>query len=144
MSIEQKLTQEARSAFSLAADFLIPAYGKMPSATSVEVDKEMLEKVLEFRPDIADAFFRGLSKIDTGNVAESLNSIFREDPDGFNAISLAASAGYYMTESVRQLLGYPGQESLKYDTHEVPDFMMDHMLERVAKRGTIYRTTPTK
>jgi hypothetical protein len=138
-----KLTPELRTAFAAVADLLIPAYKKYPSASSVGVHEQMLDDVLGFRPDIVDAFFRGLSTLDLANLSEGVNTMYKADPDAFNAISLAASGGYYMTPSVREVLGYPGQESVPYNAHEVPDFLMNHRLENVARRGPIYRSTPS-
>lgn len=142
MMAPTKLTPELRAAFAAMADMLIPAYKKYPSASSVGVHEKMLDDVLGFRPDIAEAFFRGLASIDVAKLSDSVNTMYKVDPDAFNAISLAASGGYYMTPEVRVVLGYPGQESLTYDAHEVPDFLMNHLLENVTRRGQIYRSTP--
>ena len=138
-----KLTPELRAAFAAVADMLIPAHKQYPSASSVGVHEKMLDDVLGFRPDIVDAFFRGLASIDVTKLSGSVNAIYKSDPEAFNAVSLAASGGYYMTPQVRTVLGYPGQESVGYDPHEVPDFLIDHRLEKVARRGSIYRSTPT-
>lgn len=137
-----KLSPEQRAAFAAVADLLIPAYKKYPSATSVGVHEKMLDDVLGFRPDLVEAFLRGVASIDTANLSASVNALYKADPAAFNAISLAASGGYYMTPEVRQVLGYPGQESVPYNAHEVPDFLMNHRLENVSRRGPIYRPTP--
>lgn len=142
MAISAKLSDESRDLFAKVADFLLPAYLKMPSASSVGVHQAMLDDVLRFRPDIVDNFHRGLGQIDAGDIAGSVNALYKADPDAFGAVSLAVSGGYYMTPEVREALGYPGQESLKYDAHEVPDYMMDGLLERVVQRGTTYKPTP--
>lgn len=144
MSVKSQLTPEVRALFGKVADLLIPAYKQMPAATSVGVHEDLLDKVLGFRPDIVEAFFRGMGKIDAGNLSVSVNALFREDEEAFGAVSLAASGGYYMAGPVREALGYPGQESLTYDAHAVPDYLVSHMLERVAQRGSIYRPTPVK
>ncbi len=138
------LSTEQRAAFAAVADLLIPAYKKYPSATSVGVHEKMLDDVLGFRPDIVDAFMRGVAAIDVGDLSASVNTVYKADPDAFNALSLAASGGYYMTPEVREVLGYPGQESVPYNAHEVPDFLMNHRLENVARRGPIYRSTPAE
>lgn len=138
----KKLTPELRAAFALVADLLIPAYKGYPSATSVGVHEKMLDDVLGFRPDITEAFLRGVAAIDAAHLSASVNTLYKADPEAFNAISLAASGGYYMTAQVRTVLGYPGQESVPYNPHEVPDFLMNHRLEAVARRGPIYRSTP--
>lgn len=140
----KKLTLELRATFAAVADMLIPAYRKYPSASSVGVHEKMLDDVLGFRSDIVEAFIRGLTAIDVANLSDSVNTIYKADPEAFNAISLAASGGYYMTEEVRRVLGYPGQEAVPYDAHEVPSFLLDQRLENVARRGPIYRSTPAE
>jgi hypothetical protein len=138
----QQLTTELRVTFAAVADLLIPAYKKYPSASSVDVHEKMLDDVLSFRPDIVGAVLRGLVVIDTADLSASVNALCKDDPDAFGAISLAASGGYYMTREVREVLGYPGQESVVYDSHAVPDFLVNQQLEKVARRGPIYRSTP--
>lgn len=136
------LTPDQRAAFGAIADYLIPACKGLPAATAVGVHEGMVDAVLGYRPDIAEAFFRGLAAVDRGDLSASLNALFRADADAFNALGLAASGGYYMTAEVREILGYPGQESLTYDAHATPDYLTDHMLERVVRRGPLYRPTP--
>lgn len=136
------LTPQQRAAFGAIADHLIPAYKGLPAATTVGVHQDMLDAVLSYRPDIEEPFLRGLAAVDTGDLSASLNALFRADADAFNALGLAASGGYYMTAEVRAILGYPGQESLTYDAHATPDYLTDHMLERVVRRGPLYRPTP--
>lgn len=137
-----RLTPDLRAVFAAVADMLIPAYRKYPSASSVGVHERMLDDVLGFRPDLVEAFLRGVTAIDAAALSESVNALYKADPDAFNAVSLVASGGYYMTPEVREVLGYPGQESVPYDAHAVPDFLMNHRLENVARRGPIYRSTP--
>jgi hypothetical protein len=137
-----KLSLELRASFAAVADILIPAYKKYPSATSVGVHERMLDDVLDFRPDIVEAFLRGLSAINAADLSVSVNTLYKVDPEAFSAISLAASGGYYMTPKVRDIIGYPGQESVTYDAHAVPDFLLNQQLENVTRRGPIYRSTP--
>lgn len=139
-----RVTPELRSAFAAVADLLIPAYKKYPSATSVGVHEKMLDDVLGFRPDLVEPFLRGLKAINTSALSDSVNTLYKADTEAFNAISLVASGGYYMTQSVREVLGYPGQEAVPYDAHEVPSFLLDQRLENVARRGPIYRSTPSQ
>ena len=136
------LTPDLRARFGAMADLLIPAHKHFPAATAVGVHGRMLDDVLGFRPDIVEDFFRGLAAVDTADLSGSVNALYRDDPAAFNAISLAASGGYYMTPEVRAALGYPGQESVGYDAHETPDYLTSGMLERVTRRGPIYRSTP--
>jgi hypothetical protein len=135
-------TDEDRAVFGRVADVLIPAYKAMPSATEVGVHGAMLDDVLRFRPDIVEAFRRGLSKLGGLDARDGANVLYRDDREAFNAVSLAASAGYYMTPRVRDLIGYPGQENVPSDAHATPDYLTDGKLERVVRRGPIYRLAP--
>lgn len=142
MANTSSLSEADRELFGKFADFLVPAYKKMPSASAVGVHKAILDDVLRFRPDLVENFHRGLSQIKADDINGSINSLFKDDPTAFGALSLAVSGGYYMSPEVRSALGYPGQESLTYDPYEVPDFMIDGLLERVVKRGPTYKPTP--
>lgn len=142
MAQANKLTDESRASFAALADFLIPAHGEMPSASAAGAAGQLLDDVLRFRPDIAEAFFRGLEAIAGKDPKAAANELYKADEEAFNALSLAASAAYYMAPQPREALGYPGQESLTYEAHDVPDYMTDGLLERVVRRGTIYKPTP--
>lgn len=142
MARAPKLSPEAREQFAALADFLMPAHGRMPAASAVDVAGDLLDEVLGFRPDIAEAFHRGLGAIAGRSPADAANRLFKSDEEAFNALSLVVSAAYYMAPEVRSALGYPGQESVAYDPHAVPEYLTNGLLERVLLRGTIYKPTP--
>ena len=131
-----------RVKFAAVADRLLPAFGKMPAASAVNVQHAMLDLALQARPDLAEDFARGLAACSAAAPSESINALFRQDHAAFNAVNLVAVAAYYMTDEVRRLIGYPGQESPPYDPHETPDYLVDGTLERVVRRGSLYRPTP--
>jgi len=136
------LDDASRAKFAAIADRLIPASGKMPAASAAGVQHAMLDLALQSRPDLTEDFTRGLSACSVDAPSQSINALFREDRTGFNAVNLIAVAAYYMTDEVRYLIGYPGQESPAYDPHETPDYLVDGTLERVVRRGPLYRPTP--
>lgn len=136
------LTDTQRVRFAALADRLLPAWGKMPAASAVDVHREMLDLVLQSRPDLVEEFTRGLAACTEGEPSEAINRLFRSDHAAFNAVNLVATAAYYMTDEVRACVGYPGQENAPYDPHETPDYLLDGTLERVVRRGPIYRPTP--
>lgn len=137
----RKLDDAGRATYAAFADFLIPAHGKMPSSSDAGVASGLLDDVLRLRPDIEEAFFRGLDALVGKDPKAAANELYKSDEEAFNALSLAASAAYYMAPGPREALGYPGQESLTYDAHAVPDYLTDGLLERVVRRGTIYKPT---
>ncbi len=138
----QQISDSDRALFAKLADYLIPAYGKMPSASSVEVQGDLLDKVMDARPDLLEGFKRGLAACQSGEPSAALNALLRADAAAFQALSLTASGGYYMADEVRKQLGYPGQEGGAYDPHETPEYLTNGMIERVVRRGLLYRSTP--
>lgn len=138
-----KINDVVRATFAAIADVLIPAAEGMPAASSVGVANEQnLDRILGLRPDLSDAFFRGIERAkgkDPATAAEDLN---QEDAAALSAIGLIASSAYYMAPVVRDLIGYPGQERREFDADAVPEYVQNGMLKVVQDRGPIFRRTP--
>lgn len=139
------LTDELRECFARAADVLIPRFEAMPAASEVDVQGETLDAVLAVRPEAKDDFMRALEYLAKENVdmIDALNGLASEDEQGFSALTLVASGGYYMSADVWKALGYPGQEYAPVDQEiEItPEYLVNRMLEKVSRRGPIYRTS---
>jgi len=137
-----QIDEAVRATFSGIADILIPEAEGMPAASAVGVHKEMLDHILTLRPDLREDFFRGIARAhnkDAKFAAEELNV---QDAAALSAIGLIASAGYYMSPHVRELIGYPGQERRTYDPDGIPEYVTNGMLKVVQDRGAIFRPTP--
>ena len=131
-----------RDVFAAIADILIPDAEGMPAASAVGVHEEVLDRILGLRPDLKEAFNRGIAFArgkDARVAAEALN---QQDAQALTAIGLIASAGYYMSPRVRDLIGYPGQERRTFDADAVPEYVANGMLKVVQDRGPIYKPTP--
>lgn len=137
-----RVGDEDRKVFAAIADLLIPRYGELPAASEVGVHETLLDQVLGFRPDLVEAFQRGLEKCRGKSASDGANQLSREDSEAFDAITLIASAGYYMTDAVRAGIGYPGQEKVDYDPFETPDYLTNGLIERVVRRGPVYKDAP--
>lgn len=136
-------TDEQRATFDVLADVLVPATGRMPAASEVDVSGTGLERVLKARPDLEAPLARVLVNGPGTDPAARLREVQRDDPAAFEALALAATGAYYTDGAVRDLIGYPGQT---HDAARVatPDIdISDPMLQRVLARGPIYRPTPT-
>ncbi|MGC4025203.1 MAG: hypothetical protein QM744_08660 [Mesorhizobium sp.] len=136
------LTDAERKTFAAIADYLIPEGEGMPSASQVGVPNEMLDKVVSVRSDLVEPLRRGLAAVADLDGHAGANKLNEEDGAAFHAISLAASGGYYMSPTVRQLIGYPGQESRPFDPDKTTEYLDDGLLQPVIDRGPIYRRTP--
>ncbi len=131
-----------RETFRAIADVLIPAAEGMPAASEVGVHGATLDRILTLRPDLTERLMRGLRAASGHKAEEVARRLNAEDPDALSAIGLAASAAYYMQPRVRELIGYPGQESRPGDPDEVPEYVSNGMLQQVIDRGPIFRPTP--
>ena len=135
-------TDSDRGIFGKMADIIIPAWEQMPSASAVGVHEKLLDAVLQARPDLVDGVKSAVEFCRGRSAGEAVNDLFRSDKAVFDAFTLAATGAYYMDKTVRKLLGYPGQENPPYDPMETPDYLTDGLLERVTRRGAIYKSTP--
>ncbi len=144
MSRGTGLSADERTVFAGLADLLIPRHGRMPAATEVGAHAELLDSVLAHRPDIVDDLRRGLAAAQGADPGEAANRLSQSDAAAFNAITLAASAAYYMCDEVRTLIGYPGQDKAPFDPRETPAYLTNGMIERLVRRGPIYRPTPDR
>lgn len=136
------LTDSDREVFGTMADIVIPAWTNMPSASAIGVHLKLLDAVLRARPDLVDSVKSAIDFCKGRAASEAVNELYRSNRSAFDAFTLAATGAYYMDDTVRKLLGYPGQESPPYDPTETPDYLTDGLLERVTRRGAIYKSTP--
>ena len=123
------------------ADFLIPAHGEMPAFSAVCSFADA-ERALDFRVDLKEGFARGLVADPALGAEARLEKLNREDGPAFSAITTIAICTYYMNPRVRELLGYPGQESVQYDSKATQIYLTDGSLGHVLARGRKYRPTP--
>ena len=136
------LSEGERALFAALADVLIPAAEGMPAASEVDVHGAMLDGILGLRPDLADAFRRGLAAAAGKPPKDAVEALNEDDAEAFGAIAIVASAGYYMTSAVRDLIGYPGQVKRPPDPGQTPEYVANGMLQEVIDRGPIFVPTP--
>ncbi len=140
--MSSKLDDALRRTFLALADALIPEAEGMPAASQVGVGGDILDRMLALRPDLREAFLRGLRAAAGKPAAGAAEALNRDDPAALGAVGLVASAGYYMSPQVRALIGYPGQESRPADPDSPPEYVTNGMLQQVINRGPIFKPTP--
>lgn len=131
-----------RETFRAIADVLIPPAEGMPAASDVGAHEATFDRIIALRPDLTERLLRGLRAAAGQPADDAARKLNAEDPDALSAIGLAASAAYYMQPRVRELIGYPGQESRPGNPDEVPEYVENGMLQQVIDRGPIFRPTP--
>lgn len=127
--------------FLALADFLIPQHGDMPAYSQACSYDDALT-ALGFRVDLKDGFERAVATDVTDGAESALEAMVEGDAEAFNALSTVAVCTYYMNPKVRELIGYPGQESVTYDSKATQFYLVDGSLAKVIARGQKYRPTP--
>ena len=128
------LTPGQRVTFGRAANLISPRQDPMPSATEAGVAQSGIDDVLAARPDLAGPLAGILTALDQPGAG--FEDVASADRDGFAALLLAALAAYYMQPSVRSLLCYPGQQSVRPPSDPNADM---ELLAPVLNRGRRYR-----
>lgn len=136
------IDEHVRATFAGIADILIPDAEGMPAASSVGVHTDVLDRILGLRPDLKDAFMRGIASAAGKDPKAAAQAMNQADALALSAIGLVASAAYYMSPRVRELIGYPGQERRTFDADATPEYVSNGMLKVVEDRGPIFRPTP--
>lgn len=127
--------------FLALADFLIPAHGNMPKFSDV-CSYADAARALDFRVDLKEGFARAVGASASAGAEPYLEKLNRADGAAFGAVTTVTIATYYMNPRVRELIGYPGQENVQYDSKATQLYITDGSLARVIDRGRKYRPTP--
>jgi hypothetical protein len=122
------------------ADVLIPAGEGFPSASDAGVTREGLDRVLAFRPDLADGLKRVIAAARACPAAQFVAQLAADDPAGFALLAEFVPGAYFLNPRVREALGYTGQTARPIDPR--PDHLDDGLLQSVIDRGPIHRPTP--
>lgn len=113
------LTDAERQTLAVIADRLIPASATMPAASEVGVDQQLIDRVIDVRPDQLERVHAGLA-------------IAEHDPVKAERILAYAIAGaYYLAPQVRAALDLDGDlQPVRVDGFPgyIADGLLDHLL----------------
>jgi hypothetical protein len=141
MSAEPDLLDAAeRAALAGLADVLVPASGRMPSASEADRSGKWLDRALRARPDLVPELRRVLATVSTPDAEGEVVRLRETDAAGFAALCLVVTGAYYMNVKVRRLIGYPGQKATPAFPDEADYYLADGLLDPVVERGQRYRT----
>jgi choline dehydrogenase-like flavoprotein len=142
VSIELALNAEQRATFAAFADVLIPAAGKMLSASEADREGKWLGCALDARPDLLPDLVRLLDAAAGRDPAEEARRLYEDDPESFKALATIASGAYYMNIKVRKRIGFPGQGKRPPYPDEAEYDLRDGLLDPVIERGPIHKQAP--
>jgi hypothetical protein len=146
IDIRPSVSDSTRRALEKIGDYLIPEAHGMPAASTMDVGTSQLDAVLSSRPDLAPILGRTLDGAELDDVAGFVSELETADPAGYDAVTLALVAGYYMHPEVHRLIGYPGQvpkDAQRLGEREIYQEGLMELAQKVIDRGPVYRPTPT-
>jgi hypothetical protein len=134
------ITDELRAWLRAIADELIPAEDGMPSAGEIGVADQQLDLVLAARPDLTRHVLRAHARTAELDGATAFAALTELDPEAEAAIAQIVAGGYYASGTVRELIGYTGQQPIPVRPPDFPEYIAEGLLERVVARGPIHRS----
>ena len=130
-------TPAQRLTLARLADILVPEGLGMPAASTVGVAGDLLDRSLAAAPSLLEPLLALLDDVPVDGLDAFVRRLEVERPDDFAVLSTTVVAAYYLSEDVRELIGYPGQQPNPLSVAAEPDYL--DLLERVYVRHPGYR-----
>jgi len=126
----QRWTGALATCFAALGDRLIPPQGDLPGAGTLVVERGLIAKVLDRRPDLHAGLVRALN-----HPAERFAELLTDDPGAWTAMATLLAAAYYLDPEIRRRIGYPGQEPRPQSPSRFPAYAEEGLLDRVSEVG---------
>jgi hypothetical protein len=126
------------------ADALIPASGEVPAAGQMPGMDEWLTRALQARRDVFEAVMALAAELGAApreEVQGTLRELDASAPPIFALVSRVVAGAYLMIPSVREMIGYPGQERHFAPFDQAADEISSGILDAVTSRGHLIRAT---
>jgi hypothetical protein len=121
----------ARQRLAVLADVLIPGAGEFPSASAAGVPTDLVDRALDFRPDLAGSLDRALDLADGLDAEAALDLLSTVHTADFEALTTLVSGAYLQSPQVQKALNYrPAPRQANDDVDSYVD-----LLEIVVDRG---------
>jgi choline dehydrogenase-like flavoprotein len=128
--VVEPFTEDERRRFLARAEALMPAAEGMPAVGETQAATRQLDRVLSVRPDLAADLRRALASPGT------LAGLRADDLAAWTALTVAATAAYYLDPKVRAKTGYEGQEARAFTPDQIPPYveegLLDHLIAETA------------
>ena len=133
-------TPAQRLTLARLADILVAEGLGMPAASSVGVADGLLDRCLDAAPSLAAPLTALLDEAPAEGLDAFVRRLAADRPDDLAVLSTAVVGAYYLSDEVRRLIGYPGQQPSPMSAAAEPEYL--DMLERVHDRHPGYRDCP--
>jgi hypothetical protein len=115
-----------RARLAAIGDRMIPPMDDLPGAGTLVIEADLLDRVLNVRPDVLAPLLRVLGD-DEGA------AWLAHDPEAWMAVVTAVAGGYYLHPKVRERIGYEGQVAAQVRPENYPAYvaegLLDHLLD---------------
>jgi|SRR5690242_19801042 len=133
-----ELTDARRATVTALADALIPGGEGMPSASAAGVPSRWIDRAIDARPDLADAFAATLDRAGDQDPAAFLARLEADAPGELETLQLLIAGAYFMSPRTRRVLDYPGQTQQPVLPGEADYYEPERLLRPVRARGRVY------
>ena len=133
-------TPAQRATLARLADVLVAEGLGMPAASAVGVADGLLDRCLAAAPALAAPLKALLDEAPAEDLDAFVRRLAASRPDDFTVLSTAVVGAYYLSDEVRGLIGYPGQQPSPLSPGAEHEYL--EMLEQVHDRHPGYRQCP--
>ena len=124
------LDPHARECLAILADVLIPGSGEFPSASAAGVPTDLIDRALEFRPDLVAPLDRAIDVADGLDAATALDALSTDHIVEFEALTTLVSGAYLLSPQVQTALDYrPAPRQANEDVNSYVD-LLEIVVER--------------
>ncbi len=131
------LSDEDRRKLDRLAQVMLPGSVGMSGASELQLAHAPVDRVLRIEPALAPKLAHFLTRAGFVGSLGDVEALAQEDPEEFKALEVVLANAYFMHDTVRGEIGYPGQEardsSVGLDDRDLA------LLEPVRARGAIWR-----
>jgi len=131
------LSDEDRRKLATLAQVMLPGGAGMSGASRLQLAHAPVDRVLHIEPALVPKLARFLTRVGIVGSLADIEALAHEDSEGFKALEVVLANAYFMHETVRGQIGYPGQEardsSVGLDDRDLA------LLEPVRARGRVWR-----
>lgn len=133
-------TRAQRATLAQMADILVAEGHGMPAASAVGVSDDLLDRFLDAAPALAEPLIALIDEAPADALDAFVRGLEAQRSDDFAVLSAAVVGSYYLSDEVRLLIGYPGQQPSPLPVAAEPEYL--DMLERVHGRHPGFRECP--
>lgn len=105
------LTMAERGRLSEFARIMLPGGSGMSGADQLQLSHGPVDRVLAVEPALTEPMRRFLAIQARVENLIDIEVVAKADPAGFKALAMVLANAYFMCETIRREIGYPGQEA---------------------------------